>query len=246
MIRIIADFLFVVLFLIISLPIMLIELIIGMFSVRARDRSSLAVVSAAFRIVEVIAGVRLTIKGKENLPPKNEAVLYVANHRSFFDVVILYNRMRNTTGFVAKKELERIPVLGWWMKFLHCKFLDRKDIKQGLQTILSCIDDVKNGISIFIFPEGTRGKGKDELEVAPFKEGSMKVAVKGGVKIVPIAISHSSAIFEDHFPWLKSTHVTVEYGKPIDPSAYSKDEQKRIGEITREQIISMLKANEEG
>lgn len=243
MLRFILAAIFVVLFLIISIPIMLIELIIGLFSKKARDKSSLAIVSWAFHVVEIISGVKAEIRGKENVPV-NEACLYVANHRSFFDIVMLYRRMKGITGFVAKRELEKIPLLGWWMKLLHCKFLDRKNVKQGLSVILSCIEDVKNGISIFIFPEGTRGRSESELEVMPFKEGSMKVAVKGGVRIVPIAVAHSSAILEDHFPKIKSTKVIIEYGIPIDPKDYSKDEQKKIGEIAREKILEMLTKNE--
>lgn len=243
MFRIILAGIFVVLFLIISLVLIPVEMLIGLVSKKARDFSSLAIVAWAFRVVGFIAGTRITVKGEENIPT-DEAVLYVANHRSIFDIVLLYGRMKRPTGFVAKKELRKVPVLGWWMWLLHCKFLDRKDIRQGLEVILSCIEDVKHGISIFIYPEGTRGRTASELEVAPFKEGSMKVAIKGGVRVVPIAVSHSSDIMEDHYPKVKATHVIIEYGRPIDPKEYSRDEQKRLGEIAREQIIAMLKKNE--
>ena len=239
MFRMILAVIFVALFLIISIPVMLIELIIGIFSKKARDMSSLAIVTWAFRVVSFIAGVKAEVRGEENVP-KDEAVLFVANHRSVFDIVVLYGMMKHPTGFVAKKELSKVPVLGGWMKFLHCKFLDRKDIRQGMTVILSCIEDVKNGISIFIFPEGTRGKTESELEVAPFKEGSMKVAVKGGVKIIPIAISNSCMILEKNYPRLTPARIWIEYGEPIDPKLYSKEDQKRIGELAREKIIGML------
>ncbi|MCR5488032.1 MAG: 1-acyl-sn-glycerol-3-phosphate acyltransferase [Lachnospiraceae bacterium] len=240
MIRIIAAVLFVTLFLIVSLPMIGVELLLGLFSRKARDKSSLAIVAWAFRVVERIAGTKTTVIGEENIP-KDEAVLFVSNHRSIFDTVLLYGRMKQVTGFVAKTETKKIPVLSWWMILLHCKFLDRHDIKQGLQVILSCIEDVKNGISIMIFPEGTRGKGEDETEVLDFKEGSMKVAVKGGVRIVPIAISGSRAILEAQFPRVKPARVVIRYGKPIDPKEFTKEEQKRMGEVARGRIIDMLK-----
>ncbi len=245
MIRVILAVTFVVLFLIVSILLIGLEYIAGLFSRKVRDESSLAIVSWAFRVVEWIAGTKTEVRGAENIP-KDEAVLFVSNHRSIFDTVLIYGRMKRPTGFVAKTEIKKVPVLSWWMVLLHCKFLDRKDMRQGLQIILSCIEDVKNGISVMIFPEGTRGKGEDETEVAPFKEGSMKVAVKGGVKIIPIAISGSRAVLEDQFPRLRPAKVIIEYGKPIDPKDYSREDQKRMGEISREVIIEMLKKIGEG
>ncbi len=244
MIRIIVAVLFVTIFLIVSIPIIGVELLVGLISKSARDKSSLAIVAWAFRVVEAIAGTRTTVIGQENIP-KEESVLFVSNHRSLFDTILIYDRMKRPVGFVAKKETKKVPVLSWWMVLLHCKFLDRHDIRQGLETILSCIEDVKNGISVMIFPEGTRGKSEDETEVAPFREGSMKVAVKGGVKIVPIAISGSRAILETQFPKVRPADVTIRYGEPIDPADYSREDQKRIGEITRKKIVEMLKEGRE-
>ena len=121
--------------------------------------------------------------------PKDEAVLYIGNHRSFFDIIITYSRCPRLTGYISKQSITKIPVLGLWMKRLHCLFLDRDDIKQGLKVVLAAIDQVKSGISICVFPEGTRCKNKDDLtEVQSFKEGTFKIATKSKCKIVPMAI----------------------------------------------------------
>ena len=136
----------------------------------------------------------------------------------------------------------KVPVLGLWMKRLHCLFIDRDDIKQGLKVILAAIDQVKNGISVCVFPEGTRCKNKDDLtDVLPFKEGTFKIATKSKCKIVPMAIVGTNEIFEDQFPWVKKRHVTIKYGTPIDPVSLSKDEQKHIGVYCRNVIVDMLK-----
>ena len=92
--------------------------------------------------------------------------------KNYFDILLTYSRVPRLTGYVAKKEMESFPILSIWMKRLHCLFLDRKDIKQGLKTILTGIDLIKNGISVCIFPEGTRNKSNDRL--LPFKEGSLR------------------------------------------------------------------------
>ena len=170
-------------------------------------------------------------------------MLYIGNHRSFFDVVITYARCPGLTGYLAKKEIEKVPFLSTWMRYLYCLFLDRKDIKQGLKTILTAIDHVKQGISIFIFPEGTRSTGADQAELLPFHEGSFKVATKTDCLIVPVAITNTSQILEDHFPLIKSTQVTLEYGKPFRPSELSKEDRKIIGSYTRDIIQEMVKKN---
>lgn len=242
MIRFILTVTFVVLFLVLSIPVLLLEKLIGKWNPRFRDISSLRIVQAAFKGVAWISGVKLTVIGEENVP-KDQAVLFVGNHRSAFDIVLNYARCPGLTGFVAKKELEKAPLLSNWMKRLYCLFLDRDNIKEGLKTILTAIDQVKNGISIMIFPEGTRGKDADELQMLPFHEGSFKIATKGGCPIIPVAISNSSALFEDHFPKIIPTQVIIEYGAPIDPKELSREEQKFLGRHVQDVILEMLKKN---
>ena len=98
------------------------------------------------------------------------------------------------------------------MELIHCLFLDRSDIKQGLQMILSGCEEIKSGTSICIFPEGTRGKTESELELGEFHNGSFKMATKTGCPIIPLSISGSREILEAHFPKIRGTHVTVTYG----------------------------------
>lgn len=242
MIRFIVTVIYVVLFLILSIPVFFIEWLIGKWNPRLRDISSLRIVQTAFKGVALISGVKLTVIGEENVP-KDQAVLFVGNHRSAFDIVLNYARCPGLTGFVAKKELEKIPLLSTWMKRLYCLFLDRDNIKEGLKTILTAIDQVKNGISIMIFPEGTRSKDADELQMLPFHEGSFKIATKSGCPIIPVAISNSSALFEDHFPKIRPAHVVIEYGAPVYTKELSREEQKFLGRHVQEQILEMLKKN---
>ena len=226
MFRFIIVALFVILFLILSTPLMLAEWIIGKWNPDLKSRSSLAIVNWAFRWVIRLSGVKVIVKGEENIP-KDTAVLYVGNHRSYYDIILTYVRVPRPTGYVAKIEMLKIPLLSIWMKNLHCLFLDRKDIKQGLKTILAGVDLVKNGISVCIFPEGTRNKTKDTF--LPFHDGSFKIAEKGGVPVIPMSIVNSSAVFEDHMPKIRRSTVVIEYGKPIDIKSLDKDTRKNIG-----------------
>lgn len=231
-------------FLILSIPILLAEWIVGKFSPMAKEISSLRIVQTVFKAVLWVGGVKVTFIGEENVP-KDTPVLYIGNHRSFFDVPLTYPRCPIRTGYVAKKEMEKVPLLSTWMKRLHCLFLDRKDIKQGLKTILEAIEKVKSGISICIFPEGTRNKNESELEMLPFHEGSFKISTKAKCPIIPIAISNSANIWEAHFPKVKPTHVIVEYGKPIYVDELEKEDKKHLGAYTQNVILEMLKKDQE-
>ena len=242
MIRFILCVTYVVVFLILSIPLLIAEWIIGKFSPSAKDISSLRIIQAVFKGVLWISGVKVTVIGEENVP-KDAPVLYIGNHRSFFDIPLTYPRCPIRTGYVAKKELEKVPLLSSWMKYLHCLFLDRTDIKQGLKTILTAVDKVKSGISICIFPEGTRNKNTDDLDMLPFHEGSFKIATKTKCPIIPIAINNSADIFEAHFPKIRPAKVVVEYGKPIYPDELDKETKKHLGEYTQGIIHQMLEKN---
>lgn len=244
MIRFIIVCICVIGYLILSIPILLAEWVVGKFNPRAKDISSLRIIQTVFRFILKVTGADITIIGHENVP-KDQAVLYIGNHRSFFDILLTYVHCPDLTGYVAKKEMAPIPLLSIWMRYLHCLFLDRKDIKEGMKTILTAIEKVKNGISICIFPEGTRNKGDDELELLPFHEGSFKIATKSGCPIIPMAISNSAEIFEKHFPKIKPCKVVVEYGKPIYPEQLSKEDKKRLGAYTQGIILETLKKNQE-
>ena len=242
MIRFILIAIFLITFLICSIPLFFIEWLIGKFNMDIKSRSSLAIVNWAFRCILFIAGTKVTVIGEENVP-KDTAVLYVGNHRSFFDIVLTYVRVPRLTGYVSKVEIKKVPLLSQWMKNLHCLFLDRDDIKKGLQTILEGIEKIKSGISICIFPEGTRNKEPDTF--LPFHEGSFKLAQKSGCPIVPISINNSSAIFEDHFPKIKKAHVVLEYCKPFYINDLDKEDKKFVGAYAQKIISEAYFRNKE-
>ena len=238
MIRLILVSLFLIIFLILSIPIMLFERVVKKFNPHAADISSLRIVQWAFKVILFFTGTKLTIIGEDRIP-KDQAVLYVPNHQSYFDIVITYSRCPGLTGYVSKDFMEKIPLLSNWMKHLYCLFLDRSDMKAGLKTILTGIDYIKNGISICIFPEGTRNPHPEE-GLLPFKEGSLKMAEKTGCPIIPIAITGSQDIWEKHMPFMRKCRVIVEYGEPIYLNQLDTERRKFSGAYTQSKIKEML------
>lgn len=241
--RTILAFIFVFLFLLISLPLLGIEWIISKFNKHSADISMLRFVQWGFKMVLFFSGTKITVIGEENVP-KDEPVLYIGNHRGIFDAVITYARCPRLTGYISKNSVAKVPVLNLVMKRIYCLFIDREDIKQSLKVILAAIDYVRQGVSICIFPEGTRNKDKaNSASVLPFKEGSFKIAQKTGCKIIPMAITGTAEIFEDHLPWIHSRHVILQYGEPIEMSTLSKEEQKKIGAYCQNKVAEMLETH---
>ena len=240
--RVIFVALFVVLFLILTIPVMIVEWIIGKFNQDLKDRSSIRIVQWAFRCILILCGTKITVIGEENVP-KDEPVLYIGNHRSYFDVVITYARVPGLCGYISKKEIERIPLLNVWMRYLHCLFLDRNNIKEGLSVILAAINKVKAGISICVFPEGTRNNTAEDF--LPFHGGSLKIAEKSGCAIVPMALNHTDDIFEAHLPWIRKTHIILEYCKPVYPKDLSKEDRKKLSELIENAIRETYYKNRE-
>ncbi len=228
------------LYLLLGIPVLGIEWAIGKFNKEKEDYQCLRMVQKAFQLMLVVAGTDITVIGEENIP--DGAVLFIGNHRSYFDILLTYSRCRNLTGYVAKKEMLRYPLLRNWMKRLYCLFLDRENPREGLKTILTAIDYMKRGISICIFPEGTRNDG-EECSMLPFHSGSFKIAEKSGCPIVPISMNNTSEIFENHLPRIKKTHIIIEYGKPIYMDKMSKDEKKHISEYCQNIIQETINRN---
>ena len=240
--RIIIVGIFVLIFVIFSLPLFFIEWIIGKFNMEAKQKSSLAIIKWVFKVILFLSGVKLTVIGEENVP-RDTAVMYVGNHHSIFDVIVTYTRVPGLTGFVAKKEIEKVPVLHKWMCHLNCLFLDRKDLRAGAKMIIDAVHKIKSGVSIFIFPEGTRSK--DENVTLPFHDGSFKIATKSGCPIVPVVLTNTNRIFEDHSPWIKATHVTLEYCKPVILSEMPEDIRKSPANYVRDIIVEKYEKNRE-
>lgn len=200
------------------------------------SRLSHLAVKKAFRTILRIAGVKIEVSGLDNIP--DEACLYVGNHNSYFDILVTETVIPSGTGFVSKDSLQKIPGLSSWMNLIHCLFLNRTDVREGLKMILTGADYLKEGYSMFIFPEGTRSR---DGHIGEFKGGSLKMAQKAGAPIVPVAISGSSKLFEKN-EGLRVTpgHVKVSFGTPFKFSDLTKEQKKTISDHTRAAIQVML------
>lgn len=238
MIRTILVLLVAVLYLVIGCIPAFVLWLIGKINPDLKDRVSMHMIQWIFGVLLALSGTKVKAEGLENIP-KDRAVLYVGNHRSYFDIIASYRLLPGITGYVAKKEMEKIPLLRLWMRYIHCLFLDRSNVKEGLKTILAGAEEIKNGHSMWIFPEGTRNRG-DEGSLLDFKEGSLKMADKAGCPVIPVAIAHSADVLENQFPFIHAATITIRFGEPIDLKSLPREQKKLAGSYTRTQIQGML------
>ncbi|MBO5564145.1 MAG: 1-acyl-sn-glycerol-3-phosphate acyltransferase [Lachnospiraceae bacterium] len=234
--------LFLVLFFLAGFVVSGVAFLVGLLSQDKKDRINTAYVRFGFRVILFLSNCPVEVVGMENIPEK-EAALFIGNHRGMFDVVALGSLPLPLIGFVAKAELEKVPFLNGWMRRIHCLFLDRKDIRQGMQMILSAIDLLKEGRSLCIFPEGTRNTTADPL--LPFHAGSFKIALKAGAPIVPFVINGTEGTLEDHFPRIDGHRIRIEFGTPVPTAGADRTRQKEIPEEVRTWIEEKYLAQKE-
>lgn len=242
MLRFIAIIIFLAFFLILTIPVMLVEWVINKCNPQLRRKSSNAIVKWGFRVIRFLAGTKITTIGLENVP-KDRAVLYVGNHRSYFDIILLATLAPGNISFLAKKEMLRYPLLCHWMMLIDSTFLDRDDIKQGLKVILKNIELLKEGVSVSVFPEGTRNK-TDQL-LLPFHDGSFKMASKSGCPIVIVTYNNTRNIFEAHMPRVEKQHVIMEFSEPIYMSELDPEDRRHIGNYVANIIAETHEKNKE-
>ena len=185
---------------------------------------------------------RVTIEsyGVENIPKEN-GFIFFPNHQGMFDALVFLESCPVPFSVVYKKEVSNVILLKQVFRALHAIAIDREDIKQSLQVINQMTEEVKQGRNFLIFPEGTRNKTEDEM--LPFKAGSLKLSEKTGCPIVPMAITNSADILENHFPKVKPTHVILQYGTPIYLDQLSADDRKYLATYTQNTVHELLADN---
>ena len=185
-----------------------------------------------------VTGVRLSVEGLDNIPKEGPCV-FVANHRSYYDIPLLLASLDKPYGILAKEELEKIPLLSRWMKLLGCVFVQRDDVRASVRALNDATAIVESGRSFIIFPEGTRYKG-EEGGAGEFKAGAFRIAVKTETPVVPVVISGARGLFEAHGNRTTPGTVRIRVLPPIQTAGMSRAEQKELPAAVRQTILAQL------
>ena len=186
------------------------------------------------------SGANIVVHNQEKIP-KDGPVLFMSNHQGNFDIAIFMASIEKNTGFVAKIEMKKALIVRSWMKYIHCVFMDRSDIKQSLKIILEGIEVLKNGHSLVVYPEGTRSQC-DEMH--QFKHGSFKLATKSKVPIVPVTLDGSYKLMESHGGTITPARVDVYVHDPIPTANLTKEEINELPQKVMDIIATKLPQNQ--
>ena len=182
-----------------------------------------------------LAGAKVTVSGQENLP--QGAFMVVANHQGYFDIPIMLSCVGEPRGLVAKQEIDRIPGIRTWMRYLHCLFVDRSSPRAGAQTIVDGAKLLESGHGLTIFPEGTRSRGGPMRE---FKAGAFRIASRAGVPVVPVTIDGSFRLMENNRMLIRPAEVKVTIHPAVATAGLSREELRALPHTVKDTIEAKL------
>lgn len=186
-----------------------------------------------------LSGVDVHVTGKEHLDP-NQTYVFVSNHRSYLDTATLFLHTGRRIGLLAKKELLKVPILGYGMGFVNVMAIDRSNRERALETTEAATDRIRSGISFGVFAEGTRAKPG---ELLPFKKGAFYMAANAGVPVVPIAIKNTDYLMGKGTGEARSGTIEFVILPPVPTAGCSTDEEvKRLVERVQTLVAKELGA----
>jgi 1-acyl-sn-glycerol-3-phosphate acyltransferase len=191
------------------------------------------------KCILALSNIRVTVKGLSNLKP-GRSYIYMANHMSNFDIPVLQAFLPVQFRWLAKAELYKIPVFGYAMKRAGYISIDRSDRKSAIESLNKAVDIIRNGISVVIFPEGTRSRTHN---IQPFKKGGFFLAVDSGVPIIPIIIHGTERIMPKKQMLIKPGNVTLEIVKPINSSDYTRETKNDLMDKIRDIFLKSFEKN---
>ncbi len=183
------------------------------------------------------AGIKVVSNGLEHIEP-NASYIFIANHSSYLDIPTLFVAIPNNLRIMYKRELEKIPFFGWFLKKSDFIAIEREEAISARGSLNKALELIKQDVSVLIFPEGTRSSDGNLKE---FKKGAMFLAVRSGKPIVPVAISGTCKLLPRGSLFIRTGRVKVTIGKPLELSATGgKAEFDKITKTLHDKIYEML------
>ena len=177
-----------------------------------------------------LSGMKVRVRGREHLDPQ-QTYVFISNHRSYLDTATLFYYTGRRIGVIAKKELLKVPILGYGMGYVNIMAIDRSNRQRALQTMRAATDRIRSGISFGIFAEGTRARPG---ELLPFKKGAFYMAIEAGVPIVPVAMKNTDLLMGKGTGVARSGTIEMVILPPVETTGLSADEDiKRLAEEVR-------------
>ncbi len=181
-----------------------------------------------------VAGVKVIVHGQEKIRPA-QPYIFISNHQGAFDILAGIVAIPVTMRFIAKKELFRIPIFAQGMRTVGMIPIDRGNSEAARQSLEEAIETLKNGVSVLIFPEGTRSL---DGNIKPFKKGGFVLALKSGLPIMPMVFTGSLNILRKKSIKVHRGTIHVYFLDEIDVSQYSFKQRNELVQQVRQQIVN--------
>lgn len=188
-----------------------------------------------------LIGLGLDVKGEQHLWSHRPAV-FIFNHQSNVDMVIIARLLRRDITGVGKKEIGDIPLIGRVLEFSGVVLIDRKDTQRAIESLTSLVDTMRiERKSVCLSPEGTRSITP---RLAPFKKGAFHLAMQAGVPVVPIVIHNSGDVMPKGEVVYRPATVEVEVLEPVDTSDWTVDTIDEHVTAVRNMFLKAMGQNE--
>ena len=165
-----------------------------------------------------IYGIKVNVYGKENVNA-SKGKIYISNHASYLDIFVQLAKLPDNVRMIYKREINKVPILGWAMMSVGFVALDRDKIRNAMKSLDKAAERVRKGLSVVIYPEGTRTK---DGSIGEFKRGMFFLADKAQADIVPISLSGTFELMPIGSTGVKPGVVNMVIGKPLK---YRKDKE---------------------
>jgi 1-acyl-sn-glycerol-3-phosphate acyltransferase len=185
------------------------------------------------RMLLWLASTKVDVIGRENVLT-DKPQIFMANHQSDFDILIVLAHIPGQFRWIAKKELFKIPIFGKAMRSAGYIEIDRQDHEKALKSLDEAAQKIREGKSVVTFPEGTRSK---DGTIKPFKQGMFHLAIRAGVPIIPISIIGASEIMPKRTLKVRPGRITMVIDRPVDVSGYTIETRGELIEKVRGIII---------
>jgi 1-acyl-sn-glycerol-3-phosphate acyltransferase len=186
-----------------------------------------------------LSGMRVVVRGREQLDPA-ATYIFISNHRSYLDTATLFDYTGRRIGLLAKKELLKVPILGYGMGFVNILAIDRTNRERAIATVRAATERIRAGVSFGVFAEGTRAQPG---EILPFKKGAFYMAIDAGVAVVPVAIKHTDVLMGKGTGQARPGTIEMVILQPIETGGLSTAREEDVATLiaeTRARIAAEL------
>lgn len=168
--------------------------------------------------------VRVHVNGRDNIP--EEPFVVISNHQGYFDILAIMKAIEgHQVGFIAKESLKKVPYLGTWIVAIRGVFIEKNNAREAVKAIRNGINNLREGFSMAIFPEGTRSQNET---IGRFKPGSFKLATKEKFTILPMAINGTYKVFEEKEAITGNQDVYIDILPPVCLKNMDKEELSNV------------------